>query len=297
MLRELGWHVPQPEIPANEMNPRGFGEPEWAVRFNSMTLEWANVHISDARPRAWELIDGRETSAERRRALTAWLVRSIGAGRDVVIKDPRLTWLYRDWRDAAIEAGAEPSAVIVSRTPGETLASKLTVNPARGVTGGLAGWINVCLRAERVTRGERRAFVTYGCVLADWESTVTTMASSLGSHDGLVVTAGARGRIDSFIDPSLHRSHADLDGLDLPDSIRELADELWGLLQAAARSGSSLDADGAFDALRERYEALYKTSEALVESSFGAVERRIQRQVRRLQDELASARGDVQVEG
>jgi hypothetical protein len=291
ILRELGWHVPQPELAPNDMNPRGFGEPEWAVRFNSMTLDWANVHISDARPRAWSLIDERTTSAERRQALTTWLSRAVGAGRDLVIKDPRLTWLYRSWRQAVVDVGAEPSTLVVGRAPAETLASKLKVNPARREAGGLAGWVNVCLRAEYITRGDRRAFVTYGEVVTDWETQLRRVVSQWGEPRGPDVSQDARDQIASFIDPSLHRNHGELADFDVPIPLAELAQELWGLYESSARGG--VVPGEAFESLRRRYDALYDGSEALVESSLGALQRSTYRRLRRLEEELEAARADV----
>jgi len=31
MLGHLGFHIPQPEVKADDTNPRGFGEPRWVV--------------------------------------------------------------------------------------------------------------------------------------------------------------------------------------------------------------------------------------------------------------------------
>ena len=30
----MGFHLPQPEVKANDTNPRGFGEPRWVVDFH-----------------------------------------------------------------------------------------------------------------------------------------------------------------------------------------------------------------------------------------------------------------------
>ena len=49
----LGLHVPQPEVVADETNPRGFGEPQWVVDHHDRLLKDAGVQVSDARPNAW----------------------------------------------------------------------------------------------------------------------------------------------------------------------------------------------------------------------------------------------------
>ena len=53
ILQRLGFHVPQPEVPADETNPRGFAESQWVVDFHTRLLTKAAVHVSDARPTAW----------------------------------------------------------------------------------------------------------------------------------------------------------------------------------------------------------------------------------------------------
>ena len=60
MLQRLGYHVPQPEVPADDTNPKGFAESQWVVDFHTKLLRRAKVQVSDARPAAWA-----ETGASR----------------------------------------------------------------------------------------------------------------------------------------------------------------------------------------------------------------------------------------
>src|SRR5687767_15274627 len=53
ILQRLGFYVPQPEVPADETNPRGFAESLWVVEFHTGLLRRASVQITDARPAAW----------------------------------------------------------------------------------------------------------------------------------------------------------------------------------------------------------------------------------------------------
>ena len=43
-------HVPQPEVIADSSNPKGFGEPQWAVELHDRLLSEAGVQVSDSRP-------------------------------------------------------------------------------------------------------------------------------------------------------------------------------------------------------------------------------------------------------
>ena len=53
LMRILGLHVPQPEVDADETNPKGFGEPRWVVDHHDRLLKEALVQVSDSRPEAW----------------------------------------------------------------------------------------------------------------------------------------------------------------------------------------------------------------------------------------------------
>ena len=53
----LGVHIPKPEVIANHSNPRGFGEPRWAVDFHNGLLQSLDVAVDDGRPEAWDLAD------------------------------------------------------------------------------------------------------------------------------------------------------------------------------------------------------------------------------------------------
>src|SRR5436853_2425756 len=56
VMAHLGFVVPQPEVRPKSSNPRGFGEPRWAVQFHRQLLEDQHVRITDERPRAWRLM-------------------------------------------------------------------------------------------------------------------------------------------------------------------------------------------------------------------------------------------------
>ncbi len=61
-LKRLGLHVPQPEVPADETNPRGFYEPQWVVDFHKSLLNPIPVRAMDARPQARDLVAARASA-------------------------------------------------------------------------------------------------------------------------------------------------------------------------------------------------------------------------------------------
>ncbi len=70
LMQILGLHVPQPEVVADETNPKGFGEPRWVVDHHDRLLKEAVVQVSDARPEAW-FETGRISTREPERIATA----------------------------------------------------------------------------------------------------------------------------------------------------------------------------------------------------------------------------------
>jgi len=53
ILGQLGVHIPQPEVKADDTNPRGFGEPRWVVDFHTRLLREQRITVNDSRPQAW----------------------------------------------------------------------------------------------------------------------------------------------------------------------------------------------------------------------------------------------------
>ena len=72
-LQALGMHVPQPEVRADETNPKGFAESKWVVDLHTELLQRSHVQVSDARPSAWYETGKASASGITRARLTEWL--------------------------------------------------------------------------------------------------------------------------------------------------------------------------------------------------------------------------------
>ncbi len=108
ILRLLGLHVPQPEVAADDSNPRGFAEPAWAVEYHDRLLDEVAVTVSDSRPAAW-FETGRVATREPERIQVAeWLEEHFAVAPELVVKDPRLGWFLGLWRIAAIRCDGDP---------------------------------------------------------------------------------------------------------------------------------------------------------------------------------------------
>ena len=65
ILGQLGFHIPQPEVQADDTNPRGFGEPRWVVDFHSRDPAPQARHGQRLAPRRLGADGGRRPSRDR----------------------------------------------------------------------------------------------------------------------------------------------------------------------------------------------------------------------------------------
>ena len=71
-LKRLGLHVPQPEVPADEKNPRGYYEPLWVTEFHKRVLNPVPVRTIDTRPDAAAIADGAITAEVEAELRAGW---------------------------------------------------------------------------------------------------------------------------------------------------------------------------------------------------------------------------------
>ena len=253
LMQILGLHVPQPEVVADESNPKGFGEPQWVVDHHDRLLKEAGVQVSDARPDAW-FEAGRVSIREEERIRTAdWLEGHFAEGHELVVKDPRLSWFLSLWR--------------------KYYANRL------GSAHLTASWLNMLLHTERATRESvadgGRAFVRYADLLDDWTRTTMQMGETLGLQHVLHARSEAIRDGHRFVDPGLRRVSQGLEDLHLPRRLHELTAETWQELDRLGDPGADTpEAHRTLDQLREAYVDLYEESEAISRSSAVAAEQR-----------------------
>ncbi|WP_148615311.1 sulfotransferase family protein [Nocardioides rubriscoriae] len=279
-LSTLGLHVPQPEVAADDTNPKGFGEPQWVVDFHAELLQRCHVQVSDARPSAWfeaGKLAGFEPSRER---LHVWLEEQLTTGGpELVVKDPRLAWFIGLWRSAALRCEADPAYVTMLRPPAEVVGSKQKYYAGQGAHAAgevqrTAAWINMMLHTERATRGATRTFVRYADLLDDW----TIPLFDIGRRFDLTAVQEANANdvraVHAFIDPGLRRVTATWDDLEVPPRLRDLAQDTWDQLDLlAAPDGDTTAVHDRLDALRADYTAMYAEAEAIAHSTTLAARR------------------------
>jgi hypothetical protein len=259
ILGQLGFAIPQPEVQADETNPRGFGEPRWVVDFHSRVLKEHRVTLNDSRPAAWEQMALAAPAVHDE--LLEWLRGELAQADEVVVKDPRTVWFLDLWRSCADELGARTSFVTMLRHPAEIVASaRKSYGPGLTEAGRAAAWINVMLQTEHATRGDRRAFVSYYDLMREWVPPIRRLGAQLDVPRLAAVDHVPE--VDAFVDPTLHRNRTTWEDLDVPARVRDLAEQAWEHVQAEDQA--ALDAD------RSAYAELYGEAEAIAQCSIMA---------------------------
>ena len=275
IVQRLGYHVPQPEVPADETNPRGFAESQWVVDFHTRLLRAARVQVSDARPAAWALTAEVGLDEAVRSELRGWLELQFGAAGHLIVKDPRLSWFLPLWRGCAEDLGVSPRFATMLRHPAAVIDSKQRwYGEWQGDVARAAGWVQQMLFTERATRDSPRAFVRYDDLLGDWTRTVAWVGEALDLPPVRDAPAPAMREVHAFVDRKLSRSCADWGDLVLPPRLRAQADEVWELVARLADGGATDGVAERLDELRADYAALYAEAEAIAQSSIAAARAR-----------------------
>jgi hypothetical protein len=276
-LKHLGLHVPQPEIPPNATNPRGFFEPRWVVDFHKRLLARAGVHLTDSRPVASVRAKRVGARSGVQSQLQEWLATALEAAPELVVKDPRNSWFQPMWREAAAAHGVTPRFLTMLRHPAEVAGSKQTyyarnakADQRIGDTWRISGWINVLHTVELASRDDPRVFVRYDDLLGDWRAAMRPAGETLGLAyaDRLDSTPH---EVDDFIDPGLHRVKVTWDDLDVPAGIQEIAEATWQALAVLADAGGRDEkAEATLDELRDGYRRTHADAEAIAHHSIQA---------------------------
>ncbi len=272
-LHHLGLYVPGPYLGANDSNPKGFFESSWAVKYHNRLTERAGINIFDSRPNAFERAQKAITPASRAK-LEKFLAEHAAQDDQVVVKDPRTVWVQKLWREAGAAVGLDIRYISMLRHPAEVVGSRTTyysgseIGPAkrrRYEIFNVARWINNSIISERETRGHPRAFVRYTDLLDDWRPVAARLRDELGLRFNTDLSPDQHHEVDDFIDPGLRRHAVTWADLDVPTYLRELAQEVWDVLQvlATAPSGEDSAASALMDELSERFVRVLADADAI----------------------------------
>lgn len=274
ILSQLGFRVPQPEVKADDTNPRGFNEPRWVVDFHTRLMRARRVTVFDSRPAAWEITTNAVEDEAAFRDLRSWLnVQFVGAD-SVVVKDPRIAWFLPLWLRCADDLGVEASFATLLRQPPEVVRSaREWYGTWQADASRAAAWLNVTLHTELATRGARRAFVRYDALLEDWSREISQVGRLLDVPWLAEVERARHPAVEAFVEPGLRRASVGWDEVSVPPVLREQVDLVWDLVSAIAepKNGDSDAVQASLDEARAAYVRLYGEAEAIAQSSVTAV--------------------------
>jgi hypothetical protein len=276
VLGRLGFHIPQPEVWADETNPRGFGEPRWAVDFHSSLMRTRRVTVFDSRPAAWEIMAEAAEDDAVLKDLRSWLTVQFVGTDNVVVKDPRTGWFLPLWLRCADDLGVEISFATTLRYPPEVVSSARRwygtwqSDPSRA-----AAWLNQTLQTEYATRDAARAFFRYEDLLDDWPREISRVAELLGLHWLVGVDRSSHPDVDALVDPSLRRSAVGWEDTQVPLALQSRVEDVWRTASGLADpDGDTEAARASLDVARASYAEFYAEAEAIAQSSVTAVKPR-----------------------
>lgn len=307
-LKRLGLHVPQPEVEADEANPRGYYEPLWVTEFHKRVLNPVPVRTIDTRPTAAEIAAEAGGRPEVEAELREWLSGQLDAPR-ILVKDPRAFWILPVWTKVAADLGADVVTLTMLRHPTEVVRSRDTAYLTEQTpqfrrqreTANVAAWVNAAFETERATRSLDRTFVGYHELVADWRFELSRVATQLAlSFDpDLDVRPHP---VDDFLDARLNRSAISWDDIAVPPQLRDLAERTWTAMNALVESPHDADTIESLEAMRTEYAELFDYAEAVAMDATTARVSAGKREVRRRKDaqlddvrrQLEAARAEVE---
>ena len=274
-LKRLGLHVPQPEVPASETNPRGFYEPQWVIDFHKGHLKDLALFNIDSRPHAVDVVAELVGTGEPQAQLVEWLRGQMDESL-LVVKDPHAFWFADVWTQACAELGIDLKWLTALRHPAEVVGSRdlayLQDQPDElrltKETSNVAGWVHAALLTEQVGRAgaalSSRAFIRYSDLLADWRSALARVEAQLGLEFNADLSSDEPHAVDEFIEPSMRKSQLTWDDIRLPAWLQEVGQEVWDLLGALVEDPADEAALTRLDELHAAYDARYAEAAALV---------------------------------
>jgi lipopolysaccharide biosynthesis protein len=176
-LTLCGLQAPRILMEGNAFNEDGYWESEAIKASNDSVLHamdssWDDVLAS--RPMRIGRY-GRATIDTLKRTLTE----EFDTTQDLVVKDPRISVLFRPWRDAIDELGLTPKLVVMVRHPLE-VASSLRARDGFPAAKSALLWLSHIIAIERDSRDTPRVFISYEALLSNWRACFARMERTLG---------------------------------------------------------------------------------------------------------------------
>ena len=253
-LCRLGAAEPKTAMATSSENDRGYFESQVVMEFNDQLLASAGSFWSDWRafPDEWNTTD---TADGFQRRATEVLEAEFGDAPLIALKDPRTCRFAPFWLKALDTAGYETRCVIPVRSPLE-VAESLRKRTDMPLEEGVLLWLRHMLDAERFTRDQPRAIMSFQGLLQDWRGTVGRLSEQIG-QDWPRSIEEAGGEIDWFLSDGLRHHWVDDVALQSRPEVSAWARAAYQGLLALRDSPRSADVEAELDGIRS---ALDETS-------------------------------------
>ncbi|MDO9495908.1 MAG: sulfotransferase [Nocardioides sp.] len=269
-LNHLGYHVPQPMVPASERNAKGHFEPWFSIHFHKKHLKRAGVRAGDASPETQQRLAEVMADPAVRAELRDWL--ALQPEPRLVVKDPHAMRFLDVWAGACADLGIDLRYLTTVRHPAEVVGSRDLVwgqdrddaeRAAKEITN-VAAWVEIALVTERETRGETRSFIRYDDLVGDWRTALGRVSEQLDLGLDTSSEPGTH-ELDTWLDPGMQRSSLTWEDLRVTPAIQALAEATWEQLDALCGDPRDASASQQLDEVARTYARLFAEARALVQ--------------------------------
>lgn len=269
-LNHLGFHVPQPMVPASERNSKGHFEPWFSIHFHKKHLKRAGVRAGDASPETQQRLAEVLADPDVRTELREWLAQQTEPR--LVVKDPHAMRFLDVWRGACDDLGIDLRFLTTVRHPAEVVGSRDLVwgqerddteRAAKEITN-VAAWVEIALVTERDTRGRTRSFIRYDDLVGDWRAALGRVSEQLDLGIDTSSEPGTH-ELDTWLDPGMQRSTLTWDDLRVTPDVQALAEATWKQLDVLCGDPRDAAASEGLDQVSRDYARLFFEARALVQ--------------------------------
>ncbi len=203
VLGIAGAKLPQNLVGPNTSNEAGHWEPADLVKYHDSLLTELSSSWDD-----WQPLDISRLPVKRRKEIKQEIheiiVADYGATALFVIKDPRICRFAPFFMELLREGGINVFPVLTFRNPLEVCESLEARNGMKRVDAVLL-WLRHVLDAEKATRNQNRAILTYYHFLENWQASISKISEQL-DVEGWHTIKEIAPQVEEFLSSS-HRHH------------------------------------------------------------------------------------------
>lgn len=250
VLGIAGAKLPQNLVGPNTSNEAGHWEPADLVKYHDSLLAELSSSWDD-----WQSLDISRLPVKRRKEIKQEIHEIIaadyGGATLFVLKDPRICRFAPFFMELLREGGVNVFPVLTFRNPLEVCESLEARNGMKRVDAALL-WLRHVLDAEKATRNQNRAILTYYHFLENWQASISKISGQLdveGWHTIKEITP----QVEGFLSLS-HRHHShNTEDILLDPMLRDWVGGAYEALLVLTRNPNSRQAIAKLDKISSEF--------------------------------------------